>query len=44
MTPEQIDAKAWAMVGESFRMAAPCARQELSVGASKRPTPKDAQP
>ena len=44
MTAAQIDAKAWAMVGESFRMAAPCARQELSVGASKRPTPKDAQP
>lgn len=44
MTPEQIDAKAWAMVGESFRMATPCARQDVFVGASKRPTDKEAQP
>ena len=44
MTPEQIDAKAWAMVGESFRTAAPCARQDIFVGASKRPTHQEAQP
>ena len=44
MTAAQIDAKAWAMVGESFRMAAPCARQELSVGASKRKTHKEDKP
>lgn len=28
MTPEQIDAKAWAMVGDSFRMAMGQVRDE----------------